>query len=59
MHLWVGLSLGKGRAAISESHIIISFICIISITGVSIESDGGGGMMSFGGVDNETGKRRR
>lgn len=49
MHLWVGLSLGKGRAAISESHIIISFICIISITGVSIESDGGGGDDEFWG----------
>ena len=59
MHLWVGLSLGKGRAATAESHIIISFICIISITGVSIESWMGGGDDEFWGVDNETGKRRR
>lgn len=49
MHLWVGLSLGKGRAATAESHIIISFICIISITGVSIESDGGGDDEFWGG----------
>lgn len=57
MYFWVGLSLGKGRVVIVESYIIISFICIISIIGVSIELWMGGGDDEFWGVDNEIGKR--